>query len=122
PSGRNLGTARESDGPPPAPPPRRTSAAPPRRFSVGRGSRPPQGSRFARRSRLGRTRARTGAPEASPAHPQRRTRAQPPTARPPSNPPPERTTMSDVTPTQTVSLDHAAVLRSIPHRPPFLFI
>jgi 3-hydroxyacyl-[acyl-carrier-protein] dehydratase len=32
--------------------------------------------------------------------------------------------MSDAnpTPSETVSLDHAAVLRAIPHRPPFLFI
>ena len=28
--------------------------------------------------------------------------------------------MSD--PTETISLDHAAVLRTIPHRPPFLFV
>lgn len=30
--------------------------------------------------------------------------------------------MSDATPNETVSLDHAAVLRAIPHRPPFLFV
>jgi 3-hydroxyacyl-[acyl-carrier-protein] dehydratase len=30
--------------------------------------------------------------------------------------------MTDTTPAETVSLDHAAVLRAIPHRPPFLFV
>lgn len=30
--------------------------------------------------------------------------------------------MTDATAPETVSLDHAAVLRAIPHRPPFLFV